>query len=360
MPVLTPTEFLAPTPTAAPSNSAADTREAAERILAEETTDEGIVETGRRTLTPNHETNYMFTYEQKVAAIDLNFAWTLADDPRKALEIARNTREVNQAKDAIKALEEVSKILLKFTTAKKQETNLVTYIYLLFQARKQATSSNWADELPDIDVQEVPPPRATRFPPPTPPRTQGFAPSSSNRGGQASKGKAPVNSTGARPKTKGAPATTVTPPEPTGIDQTIPKLAQVQQAIELHTDSHGVQPEGEVEKLNQYIADADNRAPEPEEVRDYTLSQMMPRDQEDQTNRNPNMIANVEGKKHCVDFVLMMDVRKMLPNGKIQGMTLPDKQTFEDCVGEAINLIVSENLGWCNVVEDTWFNRHQI
>ena len=87
---------------------------------------------------------------------------------------------------------------------------------------------------------------------------------------------------------------------------------------------------------------------------------MMPRDQEDQTDRNPDMIANIEGKKHCVDFVLMMDVRKKLPNGKIQGMTLPDKQTFEDCVGDAINLIVSENLGWCNVVEDTWFNRHQI
>ena len=56
----------------------------------------------------------------------------------------------------------------------------------------------------------------------------------------------------------------------------------------------------------------------------------------------------------------MMDVRKTRPNGKIQGMTLPDKQTFEDCVCEAINAIVSENLGWCNMVEDTWFNRHQI
>ena len=102
MPVITPTEILAPTT----STSAAT--EAAERNFAE---DDDVVETGRRTLTPNPDTNanFTFTYEQKAAAIDLNFTWTLADDPRKALEIARNTREVNQAKEAIKALEDVSK-----------------------------------------------------------------------------------------------------------------------------------------------------------------------------------------------------------------------------------------------------------
>ena len=55
----------------------------------------------------------------------------------------------------------------------------------------------------------------------------------------------------------------------------------------------------------------------------------------------------------------MMDVRIVMSNGKVKGMTLPNRQTFEDRVGEAINTLVSENMGWCNVVEESWFNRHE-
>ena len=71
------------------------------------------------------------------------------------------------------------------------------------------------------------------------------------------------------------------------------------------------------------------------------------------------MIANVADKRQCVDFVLMMDVRIVMANGKVKGMTLPNRQTFEDRVGEAINIMVKENMEWCNVVEESWFNKHE-
>ena len=82
---------------------------------------------------------------------------------------------------------------------------------------------------------------------------------------------------------------------------------------------------------------------------------MMPADQRHETDRNPDMIANVVDKRQCVDFVLMMDVRIVLANGKVKGMTLPNRQTFEDRIGEAINIMIKENMEWCNVVEESWF-----
>ena len=178
------------------------------------------------------------------------------------------------------------------------------------------------DELPEI---EVPPPRATRLPPPTPERRQGFAPTGSRkpagRGAPSARGTARGRGRGGRANTTRRSDTfDLTLNEEANkekvIDQSLPKLAQVRKAIEIHTDKQGLQPEGEVERLNQFIADADARAPEPEEAKDYTLADMMPTDQRHETDRNPDMIANVIDERHCVDFVLMMDVRIVMARSK--------------------------------------------
>ena len=98
-----------------------------EHVNAEDETDEEIVVTGQSALTPDPDrqaagpNNPHFTKEQKASAIDLNFAWVLSDDPRKALQIARNTNEINQAQKAIKDLEKV-RFLTKKYILKKQTT----------------------------------------------------------------------------------------------------------------------------------------------------------------------------------------------------------------------------------------------
>ena len=339
MPILTPAEILlnqiaGPSPiipVPAPIEPIADVQPG-----ADDATDEDVEITGQRALTPDPDrptgTNPHLTKEQKASAIDLNFAWVLSDDPRKALQIARNTSEVNQALKAMRELEMVIKSKCFKLTTKKP-------LSLHIQAKKQALAGQEveAEELPDI---EVPPPRATRFPPPSPQRTQGFVPSSSRstargkpaasgtggRGGRRSRGGRGTASTSRRSDTFDLTLNNEVAEEET-IGQSLPKLAQVRKAIEIHTNKQGLEPNGEVEKLNQFIADADARAPEPEEAKDYTLADMMPADQRHETDHNPDMIANVADKHQCVDFILMMDVRIVMANGKVKGMTLPNRQT---------------------------------
>ena len=80
----------------------------------DDATDDDIEITGQRALTPDPDRPTQalnlphLTKEQKASAIDLNFAWVLLDDPRKALQIARNTSKINQALKAICELKKVS------------------------------------------------------------------------------------------------------------------------------------------------------------------------------------------------------------------------------------------------------------
>ena len=133
-------------------------------------------------------------------------------------------------------------------------------------------------------------------------------------------------------------------------------MARIRQVLE----KHGVEPEGEVEKLNQGIMDEDARAPEPEPAPEYSIRDMMPMGEKQETDKNPEMIANHSVKHNCIDFVLIKDDKTVMANGKVKGLTLPPKQEFENLVGEALNALVDENMDWCNVVAGAWFNKHEI
>ena len=150
MPVISPAELLlnqlagpSPGQTPAPMHMQIPPPivEPGEQVTAEDEMDEEIVVTGQRALTPDPDrqatapNNPHFTKEQKASVIDLNFAWVLSDDPRKALQIARNTNEIIQAQNAIKELEKVSLLTKKYINQSNQK-----YLPSLTQARQQALS----------------------------------------------------------------------------------------------------------------------------------------------------------------------------------------------------------------------------
>ena len=137
-------------------------------------------------------------------------------------------------------------------------------------------------------------------------------------------------------------------------------MARIRHVLEKHTEKHGVEPEGVVEKVNQVIMDEDARAPEPEPAPEFSIRDMMPLGEKQETDKNPEMIANHSVKRNCIDFVLIQDVKTIMANGKAKGLCLPSRQNFDDLVGEALNALVDEDMNWCNVVAGAWFNRHEI
>ena len=122
-------------------------------------------------------------HEQKAASIDLNFITILANDPRKALEYARNMDEVNQARAALKELAKV-KHPKSYNRPKTIIPTLKYTLPLNPQAKNEAQQV--AAERPTIDLSqdEVPANEERRvvIAAPPKPRESGFTPSSARRG----------------------------------------------------------------------------------------------------------------------------------------------------------------------------------
>ena len=78
----------------------------------------------------------------------------------------------------------------------------------------------------------------------------------------------------------------------------------------------------------------------------------MPRGQANQTGKfNPNQIANLPNKKNCAEFFIVEDVKTE------EGMSLPDKKTFDKLVNTATLQLLEYNEDWVQTIEFADLNR---
>ena len=126
------------------------------------------------------------SHVQPTEQIDIGFVMALASDPYRALDIAKNVREVNQATEAIEKLEVVSKNYTK--------TNLKIDLYYkknlsnLFQIRRRSASSvDWAEQVEQDELEQIKAARRAalarkiRIPAPAKPKESGFLPPSTRK-----------------------------------------------------------------------------------------------------------------------------------------------------------------------------------
>ena len=313
-------------------------------------------------------------------SIDMMFVFYLGNDPYKALKIARNKDEILEAKKAIDELEVVSlnTHAIKLTQTNTHPTHSPTYKQVRQSTRASLTSSidltakdgAETDELPDIEPAKKTA-KKTRITAPIPPKTAGFVPSSAKRGrgrgrGAArgsTRGRGAKSGTGTRtrkPKTSETfdENTASAPVESEGESEdgrNEVDLARARKVI--NKKQQGAAVEGEVEELHQVIQDADCRAPDPIPAPVITVKDVMPRGKSDQVDRNPDMVVNIKGNLNCVDFILIPDVKVLMPNGRSKGMSLPTEQVFREVVNRALTNTVSIDMGWCNVITRRGVNR---
>lgn len=100
---------------------------------------------------------------------------------------------------------------------------------------------------------------------------------------------------------------------------------------------------GDTENVNTLIKDEECHVKDAEAVPALTVQDVMPRGEEDQINRNPEM--PVHAGEGLVDFILVMDVHTRAASGKAKGMTLPDSDLFRSLINHAITNMVSINMG---------------
>ena len=258
------------------------------------------------TLEPQPGTSSGYAPPQQQQQLDLGFVMALSSDPYKALDLARNTGEVEQAKQAIAELENVSQIMNHYKNLSKNtkdllkldlsyKTNLLktmpqldvpnitkllkiteikpSYILpkLCFQARNRASTSSgesWAEQ---VEREELAAARRAallrklKIPADPQAKESGFAPPSArkNNGRGAKNTRGSTRGRGARGARGGARATpkdktpsevfdTVTvESDESEIDDSAPIMARIYHAIVKTSQKNGMAPDGMVTAINQ-------------------------------------------------------------------------------------------------------------
>ena len=316
------------------------------------------------------EADPSYAYPQGCDTLDLTFIYTLADDPHKALQVARNTAEVLQAKQAIDELEAVSICQLAQT-----HTPLLSPIANSTQARRNslqaidlAREDNKLPDIPDTPAPErVQKGKRPLIKPTLPTKTSGFTPSSARkttrgsrggRGGARGRGAKTASTRAAKPSSATFNPTTATislESDEEVDDPSKPNLARVR-ALVTKKNKNAV-PEGDVEPIGTLIKDGDDRAPEPEAVPELTIEDVMPIGQKNEVDCNPETVVNAKGDKSLIDFILVQDIHVTSASGKPKGMSLPTEEMFRPIVNIAITNMVTINMEWCNVVKRSFINR---
>ena len=250
----------------------------------------------------------------------------LAEDPYKALTLAKTPAEVKQAQDAIRIMKQAStKTKDSKTTAINTNLVITVTIYTMFQSGKFGESAmhtnlaklhsiNYTNTqyktnlttifnpnlIPILHPQMQPSTHTPRFPTPNS-RTQGFKPSGA-RGRGRGRGRGGATSTSRQPQAPQAPTTISLVDNDNDDevdeecstsedDENLSDMAKIRKAVAKKTQQAGVHHEGEVVQLDQVIEEDAARYPEMEAAPELTMIDVMPAGKAPDTN--PAMIVNM-------------------------------------------------------------------
>ena len=309
----------------------------------------------------------------------------LAEDPHKALGMAKNMTEIAQARSAIAEFEAVRpkkhllnhQKLVKTIQASLNTNPSKPTIYS--NANKSFLSTNQArnarpaidlsndadnEDLPDAEAPSQTTSRRGRkpkIPVPAAAKTAGFTPFGARRargrGARGTRGSARGKAPKAGPSRGGKRKTesvdidtsvaTIEESEVETDEEETPNLARVRKLVA--KANQGAVADGEIEPVHKIIKDGDCRVAAAEQVPQLTVQDVMPQGERDQVDQNPNL--PVHSGEGMIDFVLVKENHARTANGKAKGMSLPKEDEFRSIVNNAIVNMVTINMGWCNVVE---------
>ena len=110
-------------------------------------------------------------------------------------------------------------------------------------------------------------------------------------------------------------------------------------------------PEGHVTAVNQTIRDEEGRVPVLAKAKPTTVAELMPKHRQTELGTtNPELVANISTKTNLIEFIIVKDVAG-------EGVSLPDKESFDDMTAEAMVDLVRENPDWMNVLVRAEVNR---